>query len=134
MGVDVEHREVSLGILANVLIRSLVMMWLGGDYAASTNYGDLYDGGGDTGERQGVGRATGHCGDRKTDGGHQAEVGLRGDEQAASGGTPREGSNGHGAARARRVGMDRERRKHQAAVEADGGDGGVGLGSFLKVQ
>ena len=36
MGVDVEHGEVSLGMLANVLIRSLVMMWLGSDYAAST--------------------------------------------------------------------------------------------------
>ena len=36
MGVDVEDAEISLAVLSRVLIRSLVMMWLGGGYAAST--------------------------------------------------------------------------------------------------
>ena len=36
MGVDVEAASVSLEMLSRVLIRSLVMMWLGGGYAAST--------------------------------------------------------------------------------------------------
>ena len=36
MGVDVEGCEISLEVLSRVLIRSLVMMWYGGGYAAST--------------------------------------------------------------------------------------------------
>ena len=36
MGVDVAAASVSLEMLSRVLIRSLVMMWLGGGYAAST--------------------------------------------------------------------------------------------------
>ena len=35
MGVDVEAASVSLEMLCRVLIRSLVVMWLGGGYAAS---------------------------------------------------------------------------------------------------
>ena len=36
MGVDVEDCEMTLEVLSRVLIRSLVMMWYGGGYAAST--------------------------------------------------------------------------------------------------
>ena len=36
MEVNVEDKDVTLEVLSKVLIRSLVMMWLGGGYAAST--------------------------------------------------------------------------------------------------
>ena len=46
MGVDVEAASVSLEMLSRVLIRSLVMMWLGG--LRGLDNGDLHDSSGNT--------------------------------------------------------------------------------------
>jgi hypothetical protein len=58
MGVDVEAEGVSLETLSRVLIRSLVMMWLGGGLRSVHN-GDLHDSGGNTSEGPRVGGAEG---------------------------------------------------------------------------